>query len=70
MLGRLENLWFRCYVDGYTLYFLYFGESTITVLLGTASEEVRKLAREAIEDVRRRALRELQTTNTHAITKQ
>ena len=61
-MDKFNGLWNRGYGDGYTLYFLYFDESSIMTLLGLAPSEVRRFARRAIEDVKRRALREAKPT--------
>ena len=54
---RFEGLWHRGYGDGCTLYFLYFDESSIMNLPGLAPGVVKRFVKDAIEDIRRRALR-------------
>ena len=56
---RFEGMWHMGYGDGYTLYYLYFDGKSIMTLLGAVPRDVREFAEEAIEDIRRRALREV-----------
>ena len=55
-MDRFKGLWHKGHGNGYTMHYLYFDESALMVLLGLAPKEVRKFAKEAISDIRRRAL--------------
>ena len=57
-MGRFDRLWHVGGGSGYILHYLYLSPQEVATLLGTASREVLKFAEEAIEDVRRRTLRE------------